>query len=92
MSATLGIFVIHLIGGAVGGFGVGAFSKHINLGKSGNLIVGALGGGFGGWMLDNVISMPAEAGDIGSIVDHLVGGGVAGVIVTGIVATFVAAL
>ena len=92
MSATLVIFVIHLIGGAVGGFGVGTISKHVNLGMSGNIIVGTLGGGFGGWLLDNVISMPADAGDIGSIVEHLVGGGVTGAIVTAIVATFVAVL
>ena len=48
MSGTIINLIIQLIGGAIGGNGIGAAMKNVNLGPAGNTIAGALGGAAGG--------------------------------------------
>jgi hypothetical protein len=89
MSATIINIIIQLIAGAVGGNAAGAGLKDYNLGTLGNTIAGALGGVGGGQILTALLPMlagTAENVDIGSIIGQAVGGGVAGAIVTVVVA------
>jgi hypothetical protein len=86
---TLVNVILQIVGGAVGGNGVAATMKDVNLGALGNSVVGGLGGIAGVQILSALI--PALAGAVGGNIDiaalagQLVGGGVAGAIVTAIV-------
>jgi len=74
--------IIQLISGAIGGNAVGAASKDISLGPLGNTIVGALGGGIGGQILNSVLGLGGAAVasglDINTIVSGFLTGGVSG--------------
>jgi hypothetical protein len=89
MSGTLVNLIIQLVAGALGGNGIAAALKDVNLGTLGNSIAGAIGGVGGGQLLTLLI--PALAGaagsdlDIGSLVGQLMGGGASGAILTAIV-------
>jgi hypothetical protein len=88
MSATLINLIIQIIAGAIGGNAVGAASKDVNLGTTGNTIAGAIGGLGGGQLLTALVPMMAGVGnnvDIGALVSQAVGGGITGAIVAGIV-------
>jgi hypothetical protein len=88
MSATLVNLIIEIIAGAIGGNGAGSALKDLSLGPVGNSIAGAIGGVGGGQILSALIpALTGAAGttDIGALVGQLVGGGVAGAILTAIV-------
>lgn len=86
MSATFINLIIQIVAGALGGNGVGAALKDFNLGTLGNTIAGAIGGGLGGQALEALIpALSSGSTDIGTLAGQLVGGGVAGAILTLIV-------
>lgn len=70
--------IVHLIGGALGGYGAGHFSKDMNLGTIGSTIVGALGGVAGGQFLFALLGLSGTV----QIVSALVSGGVSGGLAT----------
>ena len=85
--------IIQLISGALGGNGAGALLKNLSLGKIGNSIVGILGGGLGGYLL-NLLGVAAGGGgiDAASIVKDIAGGGVGGGVLLVIIGLIVKAL
>lgn len=73
--------IIQLVSGAVGGNIAGGLLKDVSLGTLGNSLVGIIGGGLGGQLLNMLGVGGAEiAGnlDIASIVSQVAGGGVGG--------------
>ena len=78
--------IIQIVSGALSGNALGSLLKNVNLGTVGNMVVGAVGGGVGGQILQAAI--PALAGaagggvDIGSFISNAVGGGATGAIAT----------
>jgi len=89
MRGLLVSLLIQIVAGAIGGNIVGAVSKDISLGPLGNTVAGAIGGGVGGqilqqFLLPGVMGAPG-AMDVGAVVGQLLGGGVAGAILTFIV-------
>lgn len=85
MSGTILDLIIAIIGGAAGGNAIGAALKNVNLGTAGNTIIGAIGGGIGGQVLEHVVPLLGTGStDAGAIVGQLVGGGAAGAILTAI--------
>jgi hypothetical protein len=79
--------IVQLIGGAVGGIGVGKTAKNLDLGNIVNAILGIVGGGLGGQILNSlgIAAMPSGALDVGSIVGNVVSGGVGGGVLMAIV-------
>jgi uncharacterized membrane protein YeaQ/YmgE (transglycosylase-associated protein family) len=68
--------IISLISGLAGGNAAGALLKKLSLGPIGNSIVGLLGGGLGGQLLNLVTGGTADTGSIiGNIASSAVGGG-----------------
>jgi hypothetical protein len=85
MSAVINI-IIQLVAGAIGGNAAGV--KDYNLGRRGNTIAGALGGVGGGQILTALLPMLAGTENVDiAIIGQAVSGGVAGAIVTIIVAS-----
>ena len=79
--------IINLLSGAVGGNVAGALMKNFSLGTLGNSIVGILGGGIGGQVL-NMLGMAAGGDgtlDIGNIVSSVGAGGVGGGILLAVI-------
>lgn len=80
--------LVQLIAGGAGGNVIGQLAKNLNLGTTGNSIVGAIGGLAGTWLagmipgLDTLVGAAAGTGglDIGALAGQgatgLVGGGV----------------
>jgi hypothetical protein len=88
MSGMLVSLLIQIVAGAIGGNIAGAASKDISLGFLGNTVAGAIGGGAGGQILQALLpGVMGAAGtiDAGTVVGQLVGGGVAGAVLTWIV-------
>jgi len=79
--------IIQLVSGAVGGNVVGSTVNHLSLGTLGNSIVGILGGGLGGTILQSLLGIGGESAgmDIGSILSNIAGGGVGGGVLLAIV-------
>lgn len=84
--------IIQLISGAVAGNAIGALTKNLSLGPVGNSLLGLIGGGVGGQLLQMLFAggagnaAAATGGmDIGSIASNLIGGGVSGAVLTAIV-------
>ncbi|WP_423067219.1 hypothetical protein [Devosia sp. CN2-171] len=90
MEAIIPILV-QLIGGGVGGNGIAAILKQVNLGPVGNTIAGAIGGWLGTWLAGQIPGLSGLVGgataaagagglDIGALAGQgltgLVGGGV----------------
>lgn len=87
MEAILPI-IVQLVAGVIGGNGLAAVLKNVNLGPVGNSIAGAIGGVGGTWLagmipgLDTLVAAGAGAGGLdlsmllGQGVTGLVGGGV----------------
>jgi uncharacterized membrane protein YeaQ/YmgE (transglycosylase-associated protein family) len=71
--------IIQLLSGAVGGNLAGMAMKKVSLGTLGNSIVGILGGGGGGQLL-NVLGVATSGGamDLSGIISNVLGGGVGG--------------
>jgi uncharacterized membrane protein YeaQ/YmgE (transglycosylase-associated protein family) len=85
MSVAVMDLIIQIIAGVIGGHAAGAIIKDFTVGAIGNTIMGAIGGVFGGLLLQEVV--PALAGsagnvDIGALVGEVVGGGVGGFLLT----------
>ena len=86
MSETLISLIMQVVAGAVGGNATGAAAKNLDLGKWGNTIAGAVGGGIGGQLLQLLLPALASGNtDLGPIVAQVAGGGAAGAILTAIV-------
>lgn len=79
--------IIQLVSGAIGGNAAGSALKNLSLGTLGNSIVGILGGGLGGTILQSLLGMGGESAgmDIGSIVSNIAGGGVGGGVLLAII-------
>jgi hypothetical protein len=78
--------IIQLVSGAVGGNLAGSLLKKFSLGTVLNSIVGILGGGPGGQLL-NALGIAGTGGgmDIGGIVGSIAAGGVGGGVLMGII-------
>jgi hypothetical protein len=79
--------IIQLVSGAVGGNLAGSILKKFSLGTAGNSIVGILGGGLGGQLL-NLLGVASSSGGgtgIGQIIGSIAGGGVGGGILLAII-------
>lgn len=73
--------LVQLVSGALGGNAAGAALKNLSLGTLGNSLVGILGGGLGGTILQTLLgadAAPSGSMDIGAIVANIAGGGVGG--------------
>lgn len=69
--------IISLLSGAVGGNAAGALMKKFSLGPLWNSVVGILGGGLGGQLLNLISGANTNGGSIiGNILSSGVGGGV----------------
>jgi hypothetical protein len=87
MESWMTDLIVQVIAGAVGGTGAGAILKDLSLGKPGDAISGAIGGGVVGQILSSVLGGGAEVGgmDVASVVKDIVGGGVGGAVVMAII-------
>jgi uncharacterized membrane protein YeaQ/YmgE (transglycosylase-associated protein family) len=81
MNALVGI-IIELVLGAVGGGAVGQFVKQMDLGMTGNIVAGAIGGLVGTWIIAYI---PGLAGLTGSYVGQAIVALVCGAILAGVV-------
>ena len=71
MSGVILDLIMQIIGGAAGGNAIGAALKNLNLGTAGNTIIGAIGGGVGGQVLEHVVPLLGSGNvDAGAIVNH----------------------
>ncbi|MDB5538318.1 MAG: hypothetical protein JWQ89_45 [Devosia sp.] len=93
MEAVVSILV-QLIGGAIGGNGIAAVLKQVNLGPVGNTIAGAIGGWLGTWLaaqipgLAGLVGGAAVAAGTGGLdIGALAGQGLVGIIGGGILTT-----
>jgi hypothetical protein len=80
--------LVELVGGAVGGNGIAAAAKNLDLGVLGNSLVGAIGGATGTSFLGIIIPALEAIGhvDIATLAGQAVGGGIFGAILTAVVA------
>jgi hypothetical protein len=90
MEGTLVNLILQVAAGAIGGTAAGSALKDLSLGKAGDAISGAVGGGIVGQILAAVLNSPEAAAavqgiDIGGIVKDLVGGGAGGAAVMAII-------
>ena len=91
MEALLPI-VIQVVAGILGGGGIAGALKGVDMGKTGNLIAGALGGLGGGSILGMLggagagaaVGDVAGGGMIGDLIGSAVGGGAGGAILTAV--------
>ena len=81
------VLFIQLISGALGANIAGDLFKHLSLGPTLNSIVGVIGGGLGGSVLQQLAgtALPGDSLDVGTIVLSTAGGGVGGGILMAIV-------
>ena len=80
--------LVQLVSGAVGGNAAGAVLKKFSLGTLGNSIVGILGGGLGGTILQTLLgggAAPAGGMDMVGIISSIAGGGVGGGVLMAII-------
>ena len=80
--------LVQLVSGAVGGNAAGAVLKKFSLGTLGNSIVGILGGGLGGTILQTLLgggAAPAGGMDMAGIISSIAGGGVGGGVLMAII-------
>jgi hypothetical protein len=80
--------IVQLVGGGIGGGAIGRLVKSVDLGTTGNIVVGAIGGVAGTWLatmipgLAGIVGGGAAAGSLD--IALLLGQGVAGLIGGGI--------
>jgi hypothetical protein len=86
--------LVSLIGGGVGGNGIAAILKQVNLGPVGNTIAGAIGGWLGTWLAGMIPGLSglvgtatAAAGNGGLDIGMLAGQGLTGLVGGGILTT-----
>jgi len=82
-------WILGIIGGALGGVGAGAAVKNNKLGPIINGVLGAVGGAGGSLLVQNLLNGGL---DIAGIAGNLVGGGVAGAIVSTVVGLIINAV
>ena len=90
MEGTLMNIVVQLIAGAAGGTAAGVALKDLSMGKPGDAISGAIGGGVVGQILAAVLGGAAGGGDVGgmdvaSLVKDIVGSGIGGAVVMAVI-------
>lgn len=88
MESWMTDLIVQVIAGAVGGTGAGAAFKDLSLGKAGDAVTGAIGGGVVGQILAAVLGGgAADVGgmDVASLVRDIVGGGVGGAVVMAVI-------
>jgi len=85
--------IIQLVSGALGGNAAGTLLKKLSLGPVLNSILGIVGGGLGGQLL-NVLGVATQSGgsNLGGIVGSIAGGGVGGGVLMAIVGVIKKAL
>jgi len=76
--------IVELLGGAVGGNVAGGLLKNLSLGTLWNSVVGIIGGGLGGQLL-NTLGVVGGGFDLGSIVGNVLSSGVGGAVLLAIV-------
>lgn len=84
MESWMTDLIVQVVAGAAGGTGAGAILKDLSLGKPGDAVTGAIGGGVVGQLLAMVLG--GAGGDVGgmdiaSLVKDIVGGGGGGAVV-----------
>lgn len=78
--------IIQLLSGAAGGNLAAKILPKLSLGTAGNSILGILGGGIGGQILNMLGMSPGDGGlDLGSIISSIAGGGVGGGVLMAII-------
>ena len=88
MESWITDLIIQAVAGGVGGTAAGSILKDLSLGKPGDAISGAIGGGLVGQILSAVLGGGgAEVGgmDVAAVVKDIVGGGVGGAVVMAII-------
>lgn len=87
---TLLPLIIQAIAGAAGGGGMAAMVKRVDLGGTGNLLAGVIGGLAGGQLV-NLLGLfsamtgdPASGLDFGNLIGAAIGGGAGGALLTGL--------
>lgn len=98
MEAIVAILV-QLIGGGVGGNGIAAILKQVNLGPVGNTIAGAIGGWLGTWLagmipgLSGLVGSAAAAAGTGGLdIGALAGQGLTGLVGGGLLTAIAGAI
>jgi hypothetical protein len=77
--------IISLISGALGGNAAGALLKKFNLGPVWNSVLGILGGGLGGQLLNLVTGASGTSTSAGGIIGNILSSGVGGGVLMSIV-------
>jgi hypothetical protein len=93
MEGSMMDLIVQLIAGAAGGTAAGAALKDLSLGKPGDAITGAIGGGLIGQILPMLLGAAggAAAGgdvggmDVGSLVRDIFGSGIGGAVVLALI-------
>jgi hypothetical protein len=88
MESWMTDLIVQVIAGGLGGTAAGSVLKDLSLGKPGDAISGAIGGGVIGQILNSVLGGDAGAVgglDVGSLVQSIFGGGIGGAIVMAII-------
>ena len=88
MESWMTDLIVQVIAGALGGTAAGSVLKDLSLGKGGDAITGAIGGGVVGQILTSVLGGDAGAVggvDVASMVKNIFGGGIGGAIVMAII-------
>jgi uncharacterized membrane protein YeaQ/YmgE (transglycosylase-associated protein family) len=74
--------IVSLVGGAVGGNVAGAAMKDYSLGPIGNSVLGILGGGLGGFILERLgLAAPGGGATLAATIGSALSGGVGGGVV-----------
>ena len=86
MESWITDLIIQAVAGGVGGTAAGSILKDLSLGKPGDAISGAIGGGLVGQILSAVLGGGDVGGmDVAAVVKDIVGGGVGGAVVMAII-------
>jgi hypothetical protein len=86
MFASIVGLLIQIVSGIVGGNVLANAMSRYDLGRVGNIVVGALGGLAGGQVLGGILGNPGGSLDLGSLLTQIIGGGAGGAILTAMVA------
>jgi hypothetical protein len=89
MEGSMTDLIVQLIAGAAGGTAAGTALKDLSLGKPGDAITGAIGGGLIGQLLPIVLGAAGggDVGsmDVGSLVRDIFGSGIGGAVVLALI-------
>jgi hypothetical protein len=89
MEGSMMDLIVQLVAGAAGGTAAGTALKDLSLGKPGDAITGAIGGGLIGQLLPMVLGAAGggDVGsmDVGSLVRDIFGSGIGGAVVLALI-------